>query len=43
MEKGLLVVSFGTSYENTRKLTLDRIEEDLAKAFPDDRDRKSVV
>lgn len=35
MEKGLLVVSFGTSYENTRKLTLDRIEEDLVKAFPD--------
>lgn len=37
MEKGLLVVSFGTSYEKTRKLTLDRIEEDLAKVFPDRR------
>ncbi|MDY2959776.1 MAG: sirohydrochlorin cobaltochelatase [Hornefia sp.] len=35
MEKGLLVVSFGTSYVETGKLTLDKIEADLADAFPD--------
>ena len=32
---GLLVVSFGTSYEQTRRHTLDVIEQDLAAAFPD--------
>lgn len=34
-KKALLVVSFGTSYEETRKKTLDKIEESLCKAFPD--------
>lgn len=32
---GLLVVSFGTSYEETRKCTLEAIERDLQAAFPD--------
>lgn len=36
-EKALLVVSFGTSYEETRKKTIDKIEEDLAASFPDRR------
>lgn len=30
----LLVVSFGTSYEETRKKTIDVMEEDLRAAFP---------
>ena len=34
-KKALLVVSFGTSYEETRKVTIEAIEEDLRKAFPD--------
>ena len=34
-KKALLVVSFGTSYEETRKLTIEAIEEDLRAAFPD--------
>lgn len=34
-KKALLVVSFGTSYEQTRKLTIEAIEEDLKAAFPD--------
>ena len=33
-KKAILVVSFGTSYENTRKLTIDAIEHYIAKAFP---------
>lgn len=32
--KAILVVSFGTSYESTRKLTIDAIEQDIAAAFP---------
>ncbi len=36
-EKALLAVSFGTSYPDTRAKTIDAIEEDLAKAFPDRR------
>ena len=35
MKKALLVVSFGTSYEQTRKLTIEAIEQDLQAAFPD--------
>ncbi len=35
MKKALLVVSFGTTHEETRAKTIDRIEEDLAAAFPD--------
>ena len=34
-KKALLAVSFGTTYEETRKLTIDAFEEDLKKAFPD--------
>lgn len=33
-KKAILVVSFGTSYENTRKVTIDAIERDIADAFP---------
>ena len=33
-KKAILVVSFGTSYENTRKLTIEAIEHDIADAFP---------
>lgn len=33
--KALLVVSFGTSYPETRTRTIDAIEHDLAAAFPD--------
>ena len=34
-EKELLVVSFGTSYNDSRRLTIGAIEEALEKAFPD--------
>jgi sirohydrochlorin cobaltochelatase len=33
-KKGILVVSFGTSYEATRKVTIDAIEEEIAGQFP---------
>lgn len=33
--KGILVVSFGTSYPETRAKTIDVIEADIAAAFPD--------
>lgn len=33
--KAILAVSFGTSFEDTRKLTIDAIEADFAAAFPD--------
>lgn len=33
-KKAILVVSFGTSYENTRKVTIDAIERDITNAFP---------
>ncbi len=35
MGKALLVVSFGTSFEETRKRTLEEIEKTLREAFPD--------
>ncbi len=35
--KGILVVSFGTTYEETRKKTIERIEQEIAEAFPDSR------
>ena len=31
----LMVVSFGTAYEETRKKTIDEIETDLRTAFPE--------
>ena len=34
-KKSLLTVSFGTSYPETRRATLEAIEGDLARAFPD--------
>lgn len=34
-KKGILVVSFGTSYEETRKKTIGAIEESIQEAFPD--------
>lgn len=34
-KKAILVVSFGTSYEDTRKVTIDAIEKDIENAFPD--------
>lgn len=34
-QKALLVVSFGTTHTDTREKTIDRIEQDLAAAFPD--------
>ncbi|MDO5136022.1 MAG: sirohydrochlorin cobaltochelatase [Eubacteriales bacterium] len=33
--KGILVVSFGTSYDLTREATIDVIEADIARTFPD--------
>lgn len=33
--KAILVVSFGTSHEDTRKVTIDAIEQDIQAAFPD--------
>jgi len=34
-DKEILVVSFGTSYNNSRELTIGGIENAIAKAFPD--------
>lgn len=34
-QKAILVVSFGTSYEETRKVTIDAIEASIAEAYPD--------
>ncbi|MCR3757693.1 sirohydrochlorin cobaltochelatase [Clostridium felsineum] len=35
MKKAILVISFGTTYENTRKLTIDKIEEKIRNEFKD--------
>lgn len=35
MKKALLVVSFGTTYHDTREKTIGAIEKELAEAFPD--------
>lgn len=35
IKKAILVVSFGTSYEDARKATIERIEEDIRDAFPE--------
>ncbi|TCO72278.1 sirohydrochlorin cobaltochelatase [Marinisporobacter balticus] len=42
-KKGLLVVSFGTSYADTRKVTIDAVEEKIAKAFPKYETRKAFT
>lgn len=34
-KKAILVVSFGTSYHQTREKTIDQIEADIQKAYPD--------
>ena len=34
-DKAILAVSFGTSYETARKATIEKIENDIAAAFPD--------
>ena len=34
-KKAILVVSFGTSFPETREKTIDRIEADIAAAYPD--------
>lgn len=34
VKTGILVVSFGTSYEETRKKTIDKIEEDIRMNYP---------
>lgn len=34
-DKAILVVSFGTSYEASRKATIEKIEQDIAAAFPE--------
>ncbi|MGI6070716.1 MAG: sirohydrochlorin cobaltochelatase [Blautia sp.] len=34
-KKAILVVSFGTSHEDTRKMTIDAIEKEIENAFPD--------
>ncbi len=34
-KKAILVVSFGTSYEETRKVTIDAIEAAISRAYPD--------
>ncbi|SHJ62754.1 sirohydrochlorin cobaltochelatase [Paramaledivibacter caminithermalis] len=34
-KKAILVVSFGTSYADTRKVTIEACEEKIAKAFPE--------
>ena len=34
-KRALLVISFGTSYPETRKKTIDAIEEEIRQAFPE--------
>lgn len=34
-KKAILAVSFGTSHNDTRKITIDAIEQDMQAAFPD--------
>ncbi len=34
-KQGILVVSFGTTHEDTRKITIEKIEKHLAAAFPE--------
>ena len=35
-KRAILAVSFGTSFEETRKKTIDRIEDDIRAAYPED-------
>lgn len=34
-KKGILIVSFGTCYHDTREKTIDKIEEDISTNYPD--------
>ena len=34
-QKAVLAVSFGTSYQETRKKTIDQIEKEIARAYPE--------
>lgn len=43
MKKAILVVSFGTTYSDTRKLTLDAIENKIAKYYKDYEVRKAYT
>lgn len=36
MKKGIIVASFGTSYEETRKLTIENLEEKIKEEYKDD-------
>lgn len=36
-KKAILAVSFGTSHNDTRKVTIDAIERDMQNAFPNDK------
>ena len=38
-KKAILIVSFGTSYENTRKRTIDAIERDIKRSHGTDASR----
>lgn len=42
-KKAILVVSFGTTYEDTRKVTIDAVEEKIRNAFPDYEVRKAFT
>lgn len=42
-KKAILVVSFGTSHEDTRKKTIDQIEEDIRETFPHIHQRRAFT
>ncbi len=42
-KKAILVVSFGTSYPDTRKLTIEACEEKIDKAFPEYEKRRAFT
>ena len=42
-KSAILVVSFGTSYEDTRKITLDAIEEKIREEFKEFEVRKAYT
>ena len=42
-KKAILVVSFGTTYEDTRKVTIDAVEEKIRNTFPDYEVRKAFT
>ena len=42
-KKGILVVSFGTSHEDTRAVTIDAIEKEIGAAFAGNRRRTRIL